>query len=487
MKIIIILFSLLLSAINICNGQTASLQITSDTDAMVEIFAPIDGAFQTIFLTDKFQVSPKQTVIYKTDVKEYSCLQIKINNTRCCVWVFPGDSITIGYGNERLAFKGSNAPGHRYYYMNWIGTMWFVNNLRSLVLSTEDYSGIEQKFIEKFVNPATEEMERFLPADSVSAQFAGVLKRDIIDYQYGELWKSLREIHYNKRLTDEQTAQINGVISRINERFSGYEDGISQRFFLGSAYLDLKYGYMFDQLSNVEKTALSGNYPSKAFGPYAYLLLAPVNVQIASLFNAVILDNKYGSMGFEPIDVPVIIRYMQSIAPESEGLEILKKIEQEKQAKTVADDPAIFIETSVDSLSGISGLPGIKGNYCFIDIWATWCVPCLQQFQYAEEMHKLISGYDNLKLVYITIDELSAEQKWKETIRKFNLGGLHIMANPQLQEDIVSKVYGDTAKKTISIPRYLLLSPSGEIICRDMPRPDNLKKVEEMLNTMLKN
>lgn len=232
----------------ICNGQTASLQITSDRDAVVEIFAPIEGAFQTVFFTDKFQVSPKQTVIYKTDVKEYSCLQINISNTRCCVWVFPGDSITLRYVDGRLAFSGSNAPGHRYYYTYWNGTMWFVNNLRSLVLATEDYSGIGQKFIEKFVNPATEEMAPFLPADSVSAQFAGVLKRDIIDYQYGELWKSLREIH-----------------------------------------------------------------------------LAPANVRISHLFNAVILDNKYGSMGFEPIDVPEIIRYMQSIAPESEGLQILKK------------------------------------------------------------------------------------------------------------------------------------------------------------------
>lgn len=470
---------MVLSTMHVCNGQgIASLQIISETDATVEIQGAIDGAFQGIYTIDKFQVSPQKAIIYKTDVSDYNYLQIKIDKKRSFVWVFPDDSITIHYINGEVTFKGSNASGHRYYNNQWNGTMGFVAPLQSMVLRTDDYSDIEAKFIELFVNPAKEDINHLISADSISIQFGEVLKRDIIDYQHSELWKTLDQIQYNKKLTNSQIIQINETMSHINERFSSYDDEISLRFFLGSAYLSPKYTYLFKQLSDEKKKELYGRYTPETFGPYAHWLLAPVKVQIASFFRVIMLDN---ILGFTSMDTPSLINYMKEIAPQSESVAILTLLAKQRQA-TGMKEPIQYVEREINSLADLSETPEIKGDYCLVDIWASWCIPCRQQFQYVEELHKLTASYNNLKLVYITIDEASAEKEWKEVIENFNLTGFHLLANQKLKDDIASKVF---QKKSIVIPRYLLLGPTGVITCGDMPLPNDLHAVAQILNKYL--
>ena len=454
------------------------MHISSDTDAIVEIEGNIDGAFQTDYVIDKFKVSPKKTTIYKADVADYSCFQVRINGFRCFVWVFPGDSVMINSVNNRIFFKGSNAAGHKYFNGQWNGTMWFVGSLQSMAKIAEDYSGIEAQMIEKFIDPANEYIDGLLAADSVSINYAEVIKRDIIDYQYGELWKILGQISLNKRLTDSQITQIDELKSNIEERFSSYDDFLSLRFFLGSTYLDLKYKYKFEQLSDEQKQELYGNYDSKTFGPYAKWLLAPQEVQIAEFFSDIIVDDMYG---FTSMDHASLLNYMREIAPRSESVEILTRIKQ-PQAPTTRETIE-YVKSEINSLADISMIPEIKGNYYLVDIWATWCMPCRQQFQYVEELHKLAAGYNNLKIVYITIDEPSAEKEWKELIDKFNLTGYHIFANQKLSQNIALKVF---QKNAISIPHYLLLSPAGDIIDPDMPRLEDLNKIEQILNKYLR-
>lgn len=480
MKRKLILTTILASIVTICNGQqqVASLQITSDIPATVEIRGAIDGALQTTYPIDTFDVSPKKTIIYKADVQDYTCLRINLNTNRCFLWVFPGDSIAIGLVNGKLTFNGSNAPGHRYYHSHWNGTMWFVSSLQNMLRTTDDYSDLGEKFIEKFINPAYKEIDQFIPTDSVTPKFREIFKREVIDYQYSELWTALEQLHYNKTLTDKQKDQIDKAISNIHERFSGYDDYISMRYFLGSAYISSKYRYLFNQLSKEKQTELYGNHPPTTFGPYTYLLLAPVNVQVAEFFSAIMADR---IMGFTSMDASLLIDYMRSIAPESESVAILTRLTKQQQGGE-KKEPIQYINTEINSLAEIAEIKGIKGNYCLIDIWASWCIPCRQQFQYANQLHVLTARYNNLQLLYISIDEASAEKEWKEVVEKFNLAGFHLLANQKLQEDMRAKIF---QQKSFTIPRYLLLSPSGEIICPDMPRPEDLKKVEQMLNQYL--
>src|SRR5690606_31366780 len=59
------------------------------------------------------------------------------------------------------------------------------------------------------------------------------------------------------------------------------------------------------------------------------------------------------------------------------------------------------------SLPSIAGeqvsLSDLKGKYLFVDIWATWCRPCLQQLPAMKELEEKYRD-QNIEFVSISID-----------------------------------------------------------------------------------
>ena len=88
---------------------------------------------------------------------------------------------------------------------------------------------------------------------------------------------------------------------------------------------------------------------------------------------------------------------------------------------------------------------------------------------FTEQLHEITARYDSLQLVYISIDKPETADRWTKAVEKHALAGWHIRAGQSLLEDITQKVYQN---RNITIPRYILLAPSGEIVCPDLPRPN---------------
>ncbi|MBK7636149.1 MAG: TlpA family protein disulfide reductase [Saprospiraceae bacterium] len=57
----------------------------------------------------------------------------------------------------------------------------------------------------------------------------------------------------------------------------------------------------------------------------------------------------------------------------------------------------------------------ISGHYTLIDLWATWCQPCLYAMPALADIYEKYR-YDGLKVVSISLDGESAKEKWKKTI-----------------------------------------------------------------------
>ena len=93
-----------------------------------------------------------------------------------------------------------------------------------------------------------------------------------------------------------------------------------------------------------------------------------------------------------------------------------------------------------------------KGKTILIDLWATWCVPCMQGHEKMKPMKEELKDKD---IVYIYIAAPSSNfEKWKEYIA--DIPGEHYFLTEE-QDRYISNQYGCT-----SIPFYAIYNSKGE-------------------------
>ena len=115
-------------------------------------------------------------------------------------------------------------------------------------------------------------------------------------------------------------------------------------------------------------------------------------------------------------------------------------------------------------------LSDLRGNLVYIDVWATWCGPCVDELKYAVKLSKKYSGYPDLKLLYVSVGEDT--ESWKKFLRKHSqIKGLQGLQNSKFLADsnMVTNLY-----KINGIPRYILIDKAGNIVTTNARRPSVL-------------
>jgi thiol-disulfide isomerase/thioredoxin len=131
-----------------------------------------------------------------------------------------------------------------------------------------------------------------------------------------------------------------------------------------------------------------------------------------------------------------------------------------------------------DQFSNLNSLiEAFKGDVVLVDLWATWCKPCLEEFENSKALHAYTKG-KKISLLYVSIDKPEKKEKWKEFIAKYNLIGSHILASEDLISDIWDQV-GDVG--TTGIPRYIIFDKNGDLIEKNANRPSDGKKLFNQL------
>ena len=115
-----------------------------------------------------------------------------------------------------------------------------------------------------------------------------------------------------------------------------------------------------------------------------------------------------------------------------------------------------------------------KGRKVYIDIWATFCKPCVKEFEYHQELMKLLKK-KNVEMVYISLDGKEQKKLMEEIITKHNLEGKHIIANDSLRAELLLKVFS----QGLSIPKYLIIDENGNLINNDAKRPSQINELEK--------
>lgn len=115
---------------------------------------------------------------------------------------------------------------------------------------------------------------------------------------------------------------------------------------------------------------------------------------------------------------------------------------------------------------GTTKLSSLKGKYVYIDIWATWCGPCLQEIPFLQEIEKKYHN-KNIEFVSISIDEQDQKERWRAMVSAKNMGGIQLIADKAWESQFVASLGVN------SIPRFVLIDPRGKIINGNAPRPSD--------------
>ena len=113
----------------------------------------------------------------------------------------------------------------------------------------------------------------------------------------------------------------------------------------------------------------------------------------------------------------------------------------------------------------LHSLGDYKGKYVYIDVWATWCGPCLAE---QPALAKIEAEYkDNPNIVFMGVSTDANQQAWENMVKDRGLKGVQLLAGRDSQTGI-SKDYNISG-----IPRFILVDKAGNIINANAERPSS--------------
>ena len=115
---------------------------------------------------------------------------------------------------------------------------------------------------------------------------------------------------------------------------------------------------------------------------------------------------------------------------------------------------------------GRTTLKDFYGKLIYIDVWATWCGPCLKEMPSLKELINEYKG-KNIEFVSISIDNKKDYEKWRKMVHEKNVGGVQLYDAEGLSSSFMK------AFNVGLIPRFMMLDSKGKIITANAPRPSS--------------
>ena len=228
---------------------------------------------------------------------------------------------------------------------------------------------------------------------------------------------------------------------------------------------------------------------------YYYLVNATWNKRIAEASDVEEMLQVFRKVKSQRLAVALVNGFYSKISADNDRakdyLDLIKRITNhqpfveaaEKRYKETLNaqglkkgDPAPVFD--YEGLDGESvKLSDLRGKYVYIDVWATWCAPCIKQVPYLKALEESYRD-KNVVFVSISVDKEALKPRWRKMIADKELGGLQLFADNSFDSDFMN------AFAVNSIPRFILIDPDGNIVDSEAPRP-SFQKTRDLLDGLL--
>ncbi len=151
----------------------------------------------------------------------------------------------------------------------------------------------------------------------------------------------------------------------------------------------------------------------------------------------------------------------------------MKMYFKQKQEQKKLNNAASPSFDYINYAGGKTKLEDLRGKFVYIDVWATWCGPCRGEIPFLQKVEEKYKG-KNIAFVSISIDVQKDFEKWKTFVKDKSLSGIQLFADKDWNSDF-TKSFGIN-----SIPRFILIDPTGKVVDADAARPSDPKLVEKL-------
>lgn len=107
-------------------------------------------------------------------------------------------------------------------------------------------------------------------------------------------------------------------------------------------------------------------------------------------------------------------------------------------------------------------LTDYKGKHVLIDVWATWCKPCVYEIPYLQKLEKDFAGKP-IEFLSISIDDDST--RWRKFLDKKEMHGNQLWNGKDKSQGFGKEFLIQ------GIPRFILIDPEGNFLDPNAPRP----------------
>jgi thiol-disulfide isomerase/thioredoxin len=480
-----------LSFTNKKNETIITGKIKGDIPNEVEYTNPVNGvcdwSFKKSVVSDKMgnfkiTISLNETVFVKIRVlgKVTATLVIEPNEKYEVIF----DLVkTSKEGNVEIISKNKKGQDK----WNSLPEIGHIQSSASFFMKDSIVANIEEK-ISKSSNEELDDFKTLLENGEISKEFFNLVKTDRTTY-YAAVQGTVGYLKFNEDMGENNGAFSEDIKNLWKSTFQKHP--ITEKLLLSPwafSYLDnfIKFNLFTDPKYNQEviveknksglintyiidesKKYLNGNQLEYFEASYIYFECFQKNFEkeFIDLFEQFKLNfpNSDYTKYLEPIVNPIIAYHNTAEQPFYEEIKFIKNYEN---LNTLKEATAQF-----------------RGKKLYIDVWATWCGPCKEEFTQEEKLKKLLDSKET-EILYISIDDEQRAKQWEKMIKFYHLKGHHIRTNKNFKTDLI-KIFNKNG--SIWIPWYVLMDEYGNIVNLHAKAPSHLEELTMELNNISQN
>lgn len=278
-------------------------------------------------------------------------------------------------------------------------------------------------------------------------------------------WRSIADRDYydelNKLNATSSPVYNPELLAQMNAEFFQAEDILLHPY---SRKFLIDYAYKNTQNRNANGTPLRGHALHTATYDLVEQLFKDLEV-IKYLRYLLILNMADQQDSFRSIEKK--FEQFKDAYPNDQLVNILQRkylFDFEKYAQLSDDLQLIDGGRALTTLQTL--LEQSKGNLLYVDIWASWCVPCRMAMPASRQLKK---DYEksNINFAYLSTDQNI--DAWKQAVKA------ELLDNYKFNYLIINQDASDflTEIELTTIPRYLLFGSDGKLLHQNAPGPDS--------------